>query len=44
MENNSPQPKSKHQAGKGSKPRNNFSKKFREGYDSIDWSKKDKKS
>jgi len=36
MENNQ-QPKPKHQAGKGSKPRNNFSKKFRDGYDEISW-------
>lgn len=29
-------------AGKGSKPRNCFSKDFKNNYDSIDWKKKDK--
>lgn len=42
MENNNPQPKPKHQAGKGSKPRNIFTKKFRDNWSQIDWSKKDK--
>jgi hypothetical protein len=27
------------QAGKGSKPRNCFSKKFKDNYDEIDWGK-----
>ena len=39
MENNQ-QPKPKHQAGKGSKPRNIFSKNFRDNWEQIDWSKK----
>jgi len=28
-------------AGKGDKPRNCFSKKYRDNYDSIDWGKKE---
>ena len=28
--------------GKGDNPRNCFSKQFRDNYDSIDWSKKEK--
>lgn len=38
MENNIPQPKS--QNGKGSKPRNIFSKNYRDNWDEIAWSKK----
>lgn len=30
-------------AGKGSKPRNCFSKDFKNNYDSINWKKEDKK-
>jgi hypothetical protein len=30
------------QAGKGDKPRNCFSQKYRDNYDEIDWSKKEK--
>jgi hypothetical protein len=33
-----------HGAGKGDKPRNCFSKKYRENYDSINWNKKEKKN
>ena len=29
-------------AGKGDKPRNCFSQKYRDNYDSIDWNKKEK--
>jgi hypothetical protein len=32
------------QAGKGDKPRNNFSRKFRDNYDSIDWGSSKPKS
>jgi hypothetical protein len=31
-------------AGKGDKPRNCFSKKFKDNYDLIDWSKKNEKN
>jgi len=31
----------KSQAGKGDKPRNCFSQKYRDNYDSIIWNKKD---
>lgn len=31
-------------AGKGDKPRNCFSKEFKDNYDLIDWSKKNKKN
>jgi hypothetical protein len=34
----------KHQNGKGDKPRNIFSKNFRDNYDEIFWGKRDKKS
>lgn len=30
-------PKSTVQNGKGSRPRNNYSKQFRDNYDEIDW-------
>jgi hypothetical protein len=30
-------------AGKGDKPRNCFSQKYRDNYDSINWNKKEKK-
>lgn len=30
-------------AGKGDKPRNCFSQKYRDNYDSINWSKKEEK-
>lgn len=30
-------------AGKGDKPRNCFSQKYRDNYDSIEWNKKQKK-
>jgi hypothetical protein len=32
----------KKQAGKGDKPRNCFSKRFKENYDHINWNNKDK--
>jgi hypothetical protein len=32
------------QAGKGDKPRNCFSQKYRDNYDSIDWNKKNDKN
>jgi hypothetical protein len=31
-------------AGKGDKPRNCFSQKYRDNYDSIDWNKKNEKN
>ena len=31
-------------AGKGDKPRNCFSKKYRDNYDSINWNKKNEKN
>lgn len=31
------------EAGKGDRPRNCFSQKYRDNYDSIDWNKKQKK-
>jgi|688.fasta_scaffold27921_13 hypothetical protein len=31
-------------AGKGDKPRNCFSQKYRDNYDSIDWNKKNDKN
>lgn len=31
----------KSQAGKGDKPRNCFSQKYRDNYDSINWNKKE---
>ena len=34
----------KSQAGKGDKPRNCFSKKYRDNYDSINWNKKNEKN
>lgn len=32
------------QAGKGDRPRNCFSKKYRDNYDSINWNKKNGKN
>ena len=32
------------EAGKGDKPRNCFSRKYRDNYDSIDWNKKNEKN
>lgn len=32
------------QAGKGDRPRNCFSKKYRDNYDSINWNKKNEKN
>jgi len=44
MENANTENRKKSQAGKGSKPRNCFSKKFRDNWSQINWSKKNKKS
>jgi len=42
MENS--QSNNSNEAGKGDKPRNCFSKKYRDNYDSINWNKKRKKN
>lgn len=43
LEKDPPENKMNGQAGKGSSPRNCFSKEFRKNYDQIKWSKRKKK-